>query len=938
MKVELMETIALQDIVAVIDEAVAAERAGQNDLAALAWKKVTRLAGDDPSVMVRIAEDLFAQKAALTSEALLGHVVAVFPSHLIAVLKWMERAFQRGDWPETLNRGELAREKFPDSSFGYVIAAQAFRESRRLDEADLMFGDAVERFQGDEGAMLQWGDCAIRRSDWDEAVRRFALARERFPYAAFGYTMGVQALRAAGLTGRAEDLLSEAIDRFEQEPRLYVEWIECASARRDWSEVVRRADIVRKRFPGQLYGVAQASQALAELGRTEDAQAIRGYMADQISDNPATLSDWTEQAIKARNWPEAQSRAALLLTRFPDHAGSYFLSARAFREDGKSGEAVAVLEEPLRRFPNEIALLWEASEAMVDLQRLDEALRLIDRALTLQPQDGGFLQRRIQLSMNLGDHAGAFAIWRRMVSDPAANRRLCLDIAWTIFKAAPADRDVLELVAYMLSEADTGARDWLPQLAGCVLLRGVRPELIAFVRESLPDLVADDNDPVTLELLRSALLIDYDEAQISRFLAKYVGGGRSAITAHLFSQTYIHEKPRMLPLFKAVFEDYIAQWLQTVTPLQFTNFSEILGYLNFAAVFSHSSYRCLVAACIQNLDIATLGTDWSLQTPASVLGHVVPLAARAQPPLPVPSVLGRIRRLKIAVCVSGQLRGYERAFPTWSRMGLQRHDTRYFINTWRDIGRNWYRFWSFTQRRELLWETLRRTDSFIQLGMRYPTMTAACAGSSVRDAEQLRAFYGTEFLCVEDDAQPPFNDKSVPWKMHSKIERAHEMACASGEEFDLYIRIRPDREVLEDAQPNWYDVYERSKRERMIFSDRSFEYGIRKCTFGDQFAVGCREIMDIYSSTFSATMAFLEKGEVPLDLPAALDNHGSMAYRTFYNGLLSSTVPDLQFGHLFDPVSLKPADLVPFIEHDVSGRTMDEFDREFLAACREMIR
>src|SRR6185312_8277013 len=126
--------------------------------------------------------------------------------------------------------------------------------------------------------------------------------------------------------------------------------------------------------------------------------------------------------------------------------------------------------------------------------------------------------------------------------------------------------------------------------------------------------------------------------------------------------------------------------------------------------------------------------------------------------------------------------------------------------------------------------------------------------------------------------------------------------------------------------------------ERMIFPDQPLEYGLFKCTHGDQFAVGAREPMDVYATTYSATMDFLAKGEVPLDLPDALDNHGSMAYRTFYNGVLSLAIPNVRFGHLFDPVMMSPGELVPLIEQDMSGRAADEFDREFLTACRETIR
>ena len=78
--------------------------------------------------------------------------------------------------------------------------------------------------------------------------------------------------------------------------------------------------------------------------------------------------------------------------------------------------------------------------------------------------------------MNLKDYAAAMTVWRRLKADPKMDPRLSLDLAWTMFKVCPADDSAAELLTYMISEKDSGIRDWLPQLAGLVLLRMVRPD------------------------------------------------------------------------------------------------------------------------------------------------------------------------------------------------------------------------------------------------------------------------------------------------------------------------------------------------------------------------------------------------------------------------------------------------------------------------------
>jgi len=797
MNVALTENPGLPDIAAIAEEALAVEREGFPELAYEAWNRLTARFAENPAALIKAADDLRLENPPV-AEALLGHLVRTHPGNLIAALKWVEIALKRADWTETARRGVIARRRFPDSSFGYVLPALALRESGKLAEADAALSEACERFPADEGAAIHWADCAMRRSDPEEALRRYAVARERFPKSPFGYTNSLQVLRASGQNERAEAMLEEAVEKFPDNLDLHYEWTAGASNRGDWPEALRRAKISQERFPDTPRGVLPAFQALTAMGRTEEADALIQEAADRFPNDPTILHRWVDAAVKAQNWPEARVRAAQLCARFPDDDTGHFFTAVALREERRPEEAIAFVEEALKRFPDDASLLREASESLIQLQRLDEAAAMLDRALQHRPREAPYLHRRIQLAMNLKDYNGAMTVWRRLKADRQMDPKLSLELAWTMLKACPADENAAELIAYLINEKDTGGRNWLPHLAGLILQRLVRPDLADFAKSLLPELEAGPHEAVTLELLKSALFIDYSDDDIRSFIRDYVAGGRSAITAHLFSQTYTHEKPKMADTFRTLFAEHMDRWLDEATPAHFQNFTEVLGYLNFAAIFSQPHYHRLIEGCQQHVEIGKLRADESLRTPASVIGRIIGERARN---LAKVGVIDSKRRLKIAICVSGQLRGYEKAFPTWDHMRLGRHEVRYFIHTWRDIGRNWYRFWTFTKTRELLWEVLQRPDSTTALAARYPKMTLACTGESIRTREQLQEFYNTPHVVVEDDAQPPFSDKNTPWKMHSKIERAHQMAHDSGEEFDLYIRISPTARRWRNRSP-----------------------------------------------------------------------------------------------------------------------------------------
>jgi hypothetical protein len=74
------------------------------------------------------------------------------------------------------------------------MSCNALMRGGRLDEAEALSGDAAKRFPTDFGVLLSRVDCATRRRDWPEAVRRWKELQTLYPEA-HGVSAGIDVLR-----------------------------------------------------------------------------------------------------------------------------------------------------------------------------------------------------------------------------------------------------------------------------------------------------------------------------------------------------------------------------------------------------------------------------------------------------------------------------------------------------------------------------------------------------------------------------------------------------------------------------------------------------------------------------------------------------------------------------------------------------------------------
>jgi tetratricopeptide (TPR) repeat protein len=898
------------------------------------------------------------------AEALLGEAQTRFPADPTLAVAAADLAQRRGDWPLAVTRWQAVRAARPGEVLGIVELSRALQRVSRIDEADTVLADAMVQFPARPPIALAWAELAMQRELWPEAVRRWETVRQQVADEPQVFVRHAEALDRAGRSPDAEALLAQAADRFPDQPGPRIAWADLASRGNDWAEAVARWEQVRQRFPGEVRSWIENANALANTARPDAAETL---FQDALSRFPASLEvmlHWALLGNRHQATDVALQRWERLRDTFPDQPQGYVFGAYALQDSNHPDAAETLITAALQRFPANAEILRAAGEialrrgaiavaadrfriaaerlpadltlmrrwveALASLQRQDEARAVLETALRIWPSDRDFLLRRVRLEILLGHPDTAVAVWRAAIAGQEPSWPLGYELGWTMFSEGLPPEMARTVLRFLVRQPDTGARDWLPVLAAMVHLRGLRPPLAHLARDTLdaePDLAGD---PATLDVLRAALLYEYTDADMQRFLRDYAARGRTALTAHMFCQNYWKAKPDGFARFTGAFEQYMAARWQDPSWINAANATEVLACLNFAAVHSDAEYARLVQAMRERLDLPALQAA-GLHTIPGVVGTIGQLAR-----IDAPAVLSAPQRLRIAVCVSGQLRGYPQALATWGHLGLQQHDVSVFVHVWQAIGRNWQKIWLFAQTNQFLWDTLVGGSSVPFLRDRFPRLAAAAlavAGDNVASVADLRAAYGTDFVRIEDDTRDQFRFRHNLWKMHYKVEQAHRFAREDGRTFDLMIRIRPDRSFRPGAAPDWAAIRAVSAARNVVFADFPSTFTERQTWLGDQFAAGTPEVMDVYSSVWSAMETCTRAGAFPPDMPDQIRPHSNLFYHCFHHGLLGRTMPDLAFGDLLDPVMLSVADVLRLAREDVGSRTPDEFDRQFLAAA-----
>lgn len=899
------------------------------------------------------------------AEARLAEAQEHLPNEPALFIDYARIADQKRDWDAAQRRWSAVVLRFPRSQAGYMGAAHALRELGRYDEADAMLSAGQAQWPAEIELFVEYARNAEAHGDWGAALQRWKAVREKAPERWDAFARAAAASIELRRYDEADALLIEAQSRFPDNFSLAAESARLAARHSDRAEAIRRWQGILDRFPHEPQAWIGTAGAFADAGRDEDAAScLRQGLDRHAGDFDLQLAAaWLFLRLRLLN--EALAAWERIRQDFPDQAVGYIRGAETLNDAGLSADADAMLTEALQRFPHdpEVGLAYatiarrsgnlaEAArrlqaaaerhpkdlplahqwvETLLQLRRPAEARAAIGIVLQRFPNAPEIVQQAIRALWLAGERDEAVTLWRAACANPDFPPQETFRLAVEMLNEGAKPPHTGPLLRHLVAEPDSGERYWRPLLAPLLRPERMRRDhadiFAEFVRAS-PDIFT----PAIRDIVRVALQIEVTADDIRRFFDTYVARDRLGIAGCLFSEIDMpgvyHAQAR------ALFEAYVTEQIGRPDWITEAAAAEIVALLQFAAVASHTAYRNLLDAVRDRLDVAALADRNELQSAEGILGSILAgcggTAASAVPK--------HRRRLRIALCISGQLRGYQEACSSWSSLGLDRHDTTVFVDTWSAVGLNWARIWTFTRGHHSLHDTLNAAGpDFVRT--RYPRLAKALdeamTASGTVTVPQLQEFYGTQHVRLEDDRDVKFAGRSNQWKMFYKMSAALGLAKDIGQDFDLVIRARPDREIVDAAEFDLREVLAVSAKENVLFmlDHPGVLRDGGRFWLGDQFALGTPQVITAFCNILPDIRAFENAGRLPRDVDPSLPMHFTPFLMTFYRGILVRPIPGVEFGDFINPPLLNVAEIHDLLLQDLRARSADDFDTALLRAC-----
>jgi tetratricopeptide (TPR) repeat protein len=254
--------------------------------------------------------------------------------------------------------------------------------------------DHLEKVAGTPGGVtdvnVQYnlGRLYLRAGDSDKAIERLSQVVEQNPYSIQARLSLAQALASADRPEEAAAALAPAV---EDEPRL-------ASTLAQFYERAGKPDEAREAYSKALAANPKDLRALLALSREYSTSGDYDKALETLTKaqglvpNDAGIAAFLAQTfVQARKYQEAATFAAAAQKKFPDDMRFTRLHARALFETGNASAAIALMEAALRAHPEDSGVYLSTADIYTDAGREDDALELLETAAKKFPAEADVL-------------------------------------------------------------------------------------------------------------------------------------------------------------------------------------------------------------------------------------------------------------------------------------------------------------------------------------------------------------------------------------------------------------------------------------------------------------------------------------------------------------------------------------------------------------------
>lgn len=304
-------------------------------------------------------------------------------------------------------------------------------------------------------------------------------------------------------------------------------------------------------------------------------------------------------------------------------------------------------------------------------------------------------------------------------------------------------------------------------------------------------------------------------------------------------------------------------------------------------------------------------------------------------------------KLNIAICISGQLRGYKGNFDELVKaLSLGNHNYKVFVHTWRNIGRHFpfpnraARVFSRDFARTYYECFLNKNEHQLKeyVKHKYPNFYSLLLGLSIATFEDLKEEYKTSSIIIEDEEEERFLSWTNQEKMHYKIYAAHKLAKDSGYKFDLIVRSRPDLKCILEKTPNMMELYNNSKKNLSVLVSGGLSIAPQGLDYliDDRLAIGVPQAMDVYANTYIDFQWHKENNTYLRN--KQFNGHLTLEHNLYSNGIhVDKLEQKFHPGSLHDPERIPTEEVYDALCKDVKSRKVTFEDRRLLDACEREI-
>ena len=316
-------------------------------------------------------------------------------------------ALRRGDAAAALADARALAAAEPDNAAARHLLGVCLQRTGDLDGAREAFEQAIAAAPDHADYYFSLATLRLGQGDAPGAIRRLHEALQLDPNQLGAYVLLVHLAIGRGDVEEARRNLKLAQRVAEDHPQVKVAEGYVLQAQGDADGALRCFTAAATAAPD--LAAAQLALGMAYLGRKVwpfAEQALANALALDPSRPPATLRALAEARRRQGKGAETLQVLGELLALEPDDLVARGLRAEILRETAPDA-ALADLDAILDRYPAHLPALAAAMPSLVDAGRGDDALRRVEAALALQPENDTLWRLRLDLSGRLGEDAKA---------------------------------------------------------------------------------------------------------------------------------------------------------------------------------------------------------------------------------------------------------------------------------------------------------------------------------------------------------------------------------------------------------------------------------------------------------------------------------------------------------------------------------------------------